>query len=242
MLNIDNEIKKINEHLKDQQKCIDDLTSSLNYLDHVKKAAENKIIFDVQMDKYIHYLKTKEQHTSSLEKHKLLLQKLQENLTILNNQYEAAIMLKNKISEAQGIALSSLVDTINIYVQPFLDLFFDEPMVVHLSMFKEDSTLKKPPKPKVTINLYYKGVLCPQDLSSLSSGEYARVSLAFTLSFHQINNNRFSPLMLDERTANLDQDLSTLIYSAVKETFSSQLILVVAHQVITGPFDNVMTL
>ncbi len=79
-------------------------------------------------------------------------------------------------------------------------------------------------------------------MSSLSSGEYARVSLAFTLAFHQINNNKVTPLMLDERTANLDQDLSTLIYSVIKENFPNQLLLVVAHQVITGPFDNIITL
>ncbi len=51
-----------------------------------------------------------------------------------------------------------------------------------------------------------------------------------------------TPLMLDERTANLDQDLSTLIYSVIKENFPNQLLLVVAHQVITGPFDNIITL
>ncbi len=34
--------------------------------------------------------------------------------------------------------------------------------------------------------------------------------------------------MLDERTANLDQDLSTLIYSVIKENFPNQLLLVVA--------------
>ncbi len=67
-------------------------------------------------------------------------------------------------------------------------------------------------------------------------------SLAFTLAFHQINNNKVTPLMLDERTANLDQDLSTLIYSVIKENFPNQLLLVVAHQVSTGPFDNIITL
>ncbi len=42
------------------------------------------------------------------------------------------------------------------------------------------------------------GVLCPSDLSSLSSGEYARVSLAFYFSFSSNNNNKVTPLMLDE--------------------------------------------
>jgi DNA repair exonuclease SbcCD ATPase subunit len=239
---VEGDIKNLIVKLGDDKKCSDDLEKSVKTLEQIKDAIDKQKLFDTRMDRYNQYLKIQEQYSLSIEKHTTLTTELEGEAIKLNDQYTAAITLKSKISEAQGLALSSLVDTINVTVQPFLDVFFEEPMVINLSMFKEDACNKKPSKPKVTINLYYKGVLCPQDLSSLSSGEYARVSLAFTLAFHQINNNKFTPLMLDERTANLDQDLSTLIYSVVKETFSSQLIMVVAHQVITGPFDNVMTL
>jgi DNA repair exonuclease SbcCD ATPase subunit len=237
---IHGEIEKIFSDLKDEEKHRHELEGSIKYLEYVNKVMKEKKIFDLQMNQYSQYLERKKQYTSSVEEHTKSILHLEDTIARLTEEYKSAIILKAKISEAQSLALASLVDTINVTVQPFLDLFFDEPMVINLSMFKEAS--KNPPKPKVTINLYYKGVMCPHDLSSLSSGEYARVSLAFTLAFHQINGNKFTPLMLDERTANLDQDLSTLIYSVVKDTFASQLIMVVAHQVITGPFDNVMTL
>lgn len=237
---IHGEIEKISSDLKDEEKHRHELEGSIKYLEYVNKVMKEKKIFDLQMDQYNQYLERKKQYILSVEEHTKSILHLEDTVIRLTEEYKSAIILKAKISEAQSLALASLVDTINVTVQPFLDLFFDEPMVINLSMFKEAS--KNPPKPKVTINLYYKGVMCPHDLSSLSSGEYARVSLAFTLAFHQINGNKFTPLMLDERTANLDQDLSTLIYSVVKDTFDSQLIMVVAHQVITGPFDNVMTL
>ncbi len=69
----------------------------------------------------------------------------------------------------------------------FLDLFFEEPIVINLTMFKETDKkgLKATPRyqPKVTVNLYYKVYYVLLSLSSLSSGEYARVSTCIYFSF-----------------------------------------------------------
>jgi ABC-type lipoprotein export system ATPase subunit len=237
--------EKLNELNRNGVNCVNNFEEKLNslisYAEQLSTACDHEKQFELDQSAYNDYLKRKDKHVSSLNNYKTLIDGFQNQETVFNKKYTATLLLKSKIAEAQALALSSLVDTINVSVQTFLDLFFEEPMVINLSVFKS-SIKDEDKKPKITINLYYKGVLCPHDLSSLSSGEYARVSLSFTLAFHQMNNNKFTPLMLDERTANLDQDLSTLIYSVIKETFGSQLILVVAHQVITGPFDNVMLL
>lgn len=155
----------------------------------------------------------------------------------LNERYQAALVIKAKIAEAESIALTTLIDTLNITLQPILEVFFEDPIVVNVSMFKE--TKNSGIKHRVTINIYYKGIV--YDCASLSSGEYARVSLAFSLAMHKLNGTPLTPLLLDERTANLDQDLSTLIYSVVREEVQTAVI-VVAHQVITGPFDEVINL
>ncbi|CCV02566.1 DNA double-strand break repair rad50 ATPase-like [Armadillidium vulgare iridescent virus] len=175
---------------------------------------------------------------AELGKYVYTLSELTQKEKCLTERYKAVLTIKSKIAEAQSLALGSLVDTINFNLQPILDSFFEDPIVVNLAMFKE--TKNSGFKPKVTVSVYYKGML--YDISSLSSGEYARISLAFTLVLQKINGTNLTPLLLDERTANLDQDLSTLIYSVVKESFPNQIVLVVAHQVITGPFDEIMTL
>lgn len=233
-------IETLKDQLKDDKKCILELQKLQEYMNQIESFIKIQEKYELELNKFNEWTKLENEYKKSVHNYETIINDLESRLDKLNNEYSASITLKLKISEAQNIALTSLVDTVNIYVQQFLDLFFEEPIVINLTMFKE--TDKKGLKPKVTINLYYKGVLCPSDLSSLSSGEYARVSLAFTLAFHQINNNKVTPLMLDERTANLDQDLSTLIYSVIKENFPNQLLLVVAHQVITGPFDNIITL
>ncbi len=243
---VETDMETLKDQIKDDEKCCLELQKLQEYMKQIESFIKIQKKYELELNKFNEWTKLKNEYKKSVSNYETIINDLENRLLKLKNEYSASITLKLKISEAQNIALTSLVDTINIYVQQFLDLFFEEPIVINLTMFKETDKkgLKATPRyqPKVTVNLYYKGVLCPSDLSSLSSGEYARVSLAFTLAFHQINNNKVTPLMLDERTANLDQDLSTLIYSVIKENFPNQLLLVVAHQVITGPFDNIITL
>lgn len=233
------EIQTLREILSGNSHGFDDMKLSElnNQAEHVKLVLQKQQQFKHDTIQYNTFMESKKRYDSRIDELTTLLEQREKEKRILNDQYTSALVLKTKISEAQGLALTSLVDTINVAVQSFLDSFFEDPIVINLSMFKSGKTGTKQ---KVTIDLYYKGTLC--DLSSLSSGEYARVSLAFTLAFFQINGNKLLPLMLDERTANLDQDLSTLIYDVVKETFSSCTIIVIAHQVITGPFDKILSL
>jgi ABC-type transport system involved in cytochrome bd biosynthesis fused ATPase/permease subunit len=48
--------------------------------------------------------------------------------------------------------------------------------------------------------------------------------------------------MLDEPTASLDQDLTGVVIQGLKDHFGSKLVLIIAHQVIHGSFDNVIKL
>ena len=78
------------------------------------------------------------------------------------------------------------------------------------------------------------------DTSMLSGGELSRVILAYTLALGEMFN---MPLMLlDECTASLDQDMTTVVFNSIRDNFSGKLILIIAHQVITGTFDKTIML
>jgi ABC-type transport system involved in cytochrome bd biosynthesis fused ATPase/permease subunit len=98
--------------------------------------------------------------------------------------------------------------------------------------------LESEKRPQVNTIINYKGNKV--DYKSLSTGEYARLKLAFDLTFKEILGENI--IMLDECTANLDQDLSTKIFNKIKATFPSKTILVVAHQVVMGTFEHILHL
>jgi DNA repair exonuclease SbcCD ATPase subunit len=152
------------------------------------------------------------------------------------NLYTAALTLKTKILEAESLAISNIIDTINIHARGYLDCFFtDHPISVQLQPFKET---KKATKPSVNVVIEYKGMEC--DLNMLSGGELSRVVLAYTLALSEMFNTPL--LLLDECTASLDQDLTSDVFEGLRENFSGKLVLIIAHQVVVGTFDKIIQL
>lgn len=157
---------------------------------------------------------------------------------IVNKKYAAAICLQSKISESKSIALANLIDLINNHAKVYLDSFFiDHPISVILLAFKESKTTQVV-KPNINIQIEYKGI--EADTTMLSGGEMCRVILAFTLALGEIFNTKI--LMLDESTSSLDQELTTNVFNCIRENFNNRTIIVVAHQIIQGIFDNIITI
>jgi ABC-type transport system involved in cytochrome bd biosynthesis fused ATPase/permease subunit len=130
----------------------------------------------------------------------------------------------------------NIVDNINLHSQNYLDNFFpDNPITVNLSCFKET---KKNSKPQINIEISYKGMDC--DINSLSGGETSRVILAFTLALAEMFNTPL--LMLDECTASLDSESTSIVFDTIKENFRNKSVLVVAHQCTEGIFDKIIKL
>lgn len=152
------------------------------------------------------------------------------------DKYAAATLLKEKILQAESIAVLNIINSINIHAQEYLDIFFpNDPIVVRLTPFKET---KKTTKPQINIEIDYKGM--DADINMLSGGELARVVLAYTLALSEIFN---SPLvMLDECTASLDGDTTSIVMEGIKKNFSHKLVVIIAHQVIEGDFDRKISL
>jgi ABC-type dipeptide/oligopeptide/nickel transport system ATPase subunit len=183
-----------------------------------------------QIDKYNRYISDLEKYSEFKNKVIDLENKEKED----RKKYNAAILLKEKILEAESISILNIIETINNHSQVYLDYFFpDNPILVKLQSFKET---KKDNKPQITIDIDYKGM--ETDLESLSGGELSRVILAFTLALSEIFNSPI--LLLDESTASLDQESTTIVFDAIKENFKNKFVLIVAHQVVLGIFDNII--
>lgn len=152
-----------------------------------------------------------------------------------SKKYEASIKLKEKISEAEAICMFNIIESINSHVQIYLDYFFpDNPIIIKLLSFKENKTNNI--KPQINIEVDYKGMEC--SLDDLSGGELARVNLAYTLALTEIFNCPI--LLLDECTASLNEELTTMVFDILKENFKDKYVIVVAHQVIEGIFDEII--
>lgn len=152
------------------------------------------------------------------------------------NQYASATQLKDKILEAESIAMLNIIDSINTHARVYLDYFFVEhPISVNLQPFKQT---KNSTKPKINIAIEYKGM--EAELNMLSGGEISRVILAYTLALAEMFNAPL--LLLDECTSSLDQELTGLVFDAIRENFNGKMTLIIAHQVVTGTFDKVIIL
>ena len=151
-------------------------------------------------------------------------------------RYTAAMTLKNKILEAESMAIANIIDTINMHARGYLDCFFsDHPISVQLQPFKET---KKITKPCINMSIEYKGMEC--DLTMLSGGELSRVVLAYTLALSEMFNTPL--LLLDECTASLDQDMTNVVFDGIRDNFGEKLVIIIAHQVIVGTFDKIINL
>jgi len=151
-------------------------------------------------------------------------------------KYGAMMTLKQKILEAESLVLLNIIDIINTHARTYLDAFFpDNPISVQLTPFK---TTNKTVKPSISVQIEYKGMEC--DMHMLSGGELSRVVLAYTLALAEMFNTPL--LMLDECTASLDQDMTGVVFDAIRDNFSGKLVLIIAHQVISGTFDKVVKL
>lgn len=163
------------------------------------------------------------------------VEKLRKDEIIQRNKYSACINLKEKILKAESIAISVIIENINSHAREYLDIFFvNEPLSAQLLPFKQSKKTNKESKPQINLEINYKEI--ETDVSMLSGGELSRVILAFTLAFAEIFNAPM--ILLDECTASLDQETTSVVMEGIKNNFNDKPVLVIAHQVVSGDFDT----
>jgi DNA repair protein SbcC/Rad50 len=194
------------------------------------------VIHEQNVNKIEEYNKYKEELGRYTEWTKKI-QDFTESEAKARKRYSAATLLKDKILEAESLAILNVISSINVHAQEYLDIFFPiDPIVVRLLPFK--TTKKKTSKPQVNLEVDYKGM--EADISMLSGGELARVVLAYTLALAEIFNSPM--IMLDESTASLDQDMTSIVMEGIRKNFGNKLTIIIAHQVISGDFDRQISL
>jgi DNA repair exonuclease SbcCD ATPase subunit len=186
------------------------------------------------IEKYQAYKKDKNTYNTWISKVELL----QKEEFECRKLYAASTLLKEKILEAESIAMINIISSINTHANVYLECFFpDNPISVKLVTFKETKkgkTIKK--KPQINLEIEYKGM--EADINMLSGGELSRIILAFSLALGEMFN---TPMMLlDECTSSLDQELNTVVMDGIRENFSGNIVVIIAHQCITGMFDKVI--
>lgn len=212
---INNMIKDINKEISMLETQIQTHTKNLEQIERYNKYKEDLQTYKDFESKVIEYSK-------------------QEKLC--RDKYTSSQLLLSKILSAESIAIGNVIDNINLHVQYFLDKFFqDDTISIRLKAYKE---VKKSKKPQINLEIYYKDMDC--DINMLSGGERSRVILAFTLALGEMFN--IPLLMLDESTASLDQDLTTIVFNGIRENFQEKIVLIIAHQIITGVFDKIINL
>jgi DNA repair exonuclease SbcCD ATPase subunit len=205
------------QHIPQLRQFLKNIDLGLEYHQRV----EEYKIFQTQLKKY--------------KKVKDTLKDFTQQKQIMEKTYLKTLLFKQKVIEAEHESLQFMIEIINSHLSVLLQDFFSESFGDPIQIYLE---LESDKRPQVNTIINYKGNKV--DYKSLSTGEYARVKLAFDLTFKEILGENI--IMLDECTANLDQDLSTKIFNKIKTTFPSKTILVVAHQVIMGTFDHVLQL
>jgi DNA repair exonuclease SbcCD ATPase subunit len=232
------------EKLKVHERLIDKLKSLKIQVENIEYEEDRMMLLRLEsedIDKCIEYdnnLSDYKNFQIKLGKYKKVkdtLKNFMNEKKTMEKIYLKTLLFKQKVVEAEQESLEFMVQVINTHLSILLQEFFSENFGDPIQIYLELSNDKKP---QVNTVINYNGNRV--DYKSLSTGESARVKLAFDLTFKEILGENI--IMLDECTANLDQDLSTRILSKIKSTFPSKTILVVAHQVVMGTFENVINL
>lgn len=164
---------------------------------------------------------------------------LQKKEALIVLEHTACLRFTKLVLEAESIAIKTVTQSINAFVQIWIDRFFQEDtMSISIKVWKE---VKKSQKPQIHLHINYKGMQ-GLDVDSLSGGEKARVILAFTLAM----SDMFAlPLvMLDETTSNLDSELAGDVVRNMRTCeMANKTVIMVAHQIHTSSqFDQIINI
>lgn len=239
MERLQTEIERINKEYTD--KYPDDIPASSSVIEtEIEDSKSRLVLLEKEQDEYdlllckITEWEEFQKELNAYTNAKQEVAKKTEEETECRAEYESSLKFKTMIVEAESIALSNIIESINIHAQVFLDEFFqDNPMVARLDAFRET---KQNVKPQVNIKIHYKGG--EPDIKSLSGGEFACVVLAYALALAEMFNTPL--IMLDECTASLDQETTNIVFEGIREHLPNKLIVCAAHQLATGGFDRIL--
>jgi len=218
LIPIDNTL--IDSYKTSLQEIRDTIETNLKVYMKVEPSFQESYTYKIKKESYDKYI-------TSLEKTTETFKIAETNLTNTKKFHDCVL-------KAEMLALNGLIDEINTHLSEYLELFFpDNPITMELSLFKcNDKT--KTVKSQVNIKVGYRGT--QTELSVLSGGERDRVNLAFTLALSEILNLKL--ILLDETLSSLDRETTENILESISR--EDRQIIMIAHQVSHGMFDNII--
>ena len=213
-----------------EKDAIKNIENQINDYENKKEIHKDNI---EKIEKYQEYIKSYNAYKNIENK----IGNLENEEKNLRKKLSSIKILESKIKQAESMAIINFINKINMHTQVYLDKFFEnDPIYVELLPFKERKKQEK--KAEINLAINYKGMEC--DLNMLSGGELQRVILAFFLALAEIFNSPI--LLLDECTSNLDQEITTTIINTIKNSYAGNFTILIAHQVVKGIFDKVISL
>lgn len=164
----------------------------------------------------------------------------------LNNLYEDVQRCVSKLAKTEELLrvatdtmyqiLSSSISDINYHIEKIVSVIFTDPIEIKLNMFKQLKT-KNILRPEVSLEIRYRGGVL-NNIKHLSKGERSRIVLAVTLALNTLSN--IPALLLDETLAHIDQEMKESVTSILKNYATNRSLAIIAHDVISGLYDNVI--
>jgi len=239
MKELDNKIRiltneiEINKATSDKINCVDEkiLQTQINVTQKLIDGLRYKIQDSAI---YIEYLTKKKEYDKIM--HEKIIK--QDKIKMNENKIQLINTLLCLIKESRGEALSECLKIINIKLKEYLSVFFPTTDILIILTAEKELKNGNTKEGIVSINACVDGE--ERKLNQLSGGEYDRVELAITLSLNEIFN--FPILMLDECLSSLDTETANSVIKHIQGISQRKLVLLVAHQVEEGEFDNILHL
>lgn len=231
--------KELKEHLqnvKDYSEEIDECKEDLRLFNESYDKLCIKIESFSKIEKKLQKFKEWEDYMNKLKKWE---EKFNHDSLELEKQelrYTNLLTLKSKSTEAEILALDSVIENINEHAKDYLNIMFDvDPIIVRIENFKQT---KKDVKCKMNTFIQYKGSEY-ESVDQLSGGERQKCELAFELAVNSIMNSKL--LLLDECINALDTEVNTEIIEFLSEFAreNNKLIILISHECTMGIFDEV---
>jgi ABC-type cobalamin/Fe3+-siderophores transport system ATPase subunit len=224
---------KINDIKSEIEKC------NLITLNTKKEIEENEKKWKTYKELYIEY-KEYELNLSSFnaycEYEKEYNQYVELEKKLIKKQFQLEEFY-NKIILSESISLEQIIDTINILLEEYISVFFQN----DLSMYLTNTTTLLNGDKKYCIDIEIVDKLGNSiGIESLSGGEYDRCALALFLCFNQLSKSPF--LLLDECLSSLHAESVEEIIEFIKNMFKNKCIIMTLHQANLALFDQVINI
>lgn len=216
--NFENLLNDLNIKRDDLEKDNNNLQKELEEYEKLEKKIEK---FLEDREKWKEYIDRKE-----------LLKSLKEEENEIHYKISSCKIIKEKIKETEIKMVRHTIGSINECMSEYLERFFEDPISVEIYEKKGDK------KYSIDVRIEYKNNEC--SLNNLSGGELQRVNLACNLAICDYLQVPF--ILMDEVCSNLDSISTDTLVNGIQEIHKDKTVVLIAHQVVSGVFDNEITL